>query len=213
VKIGIVGITNVVPGKKPVAEITISDSLDQPVDRLGQVTPGPVTPGFVLASWDADKRQYFAYTTRIRSGVTNPATDQNGTWTDLELGHAKYTFGTILPADFDVTKMLTLGVQASRVMPAEVLDGKTYYADNVFKDFRADGRHGARQGRVPAEGVRVLPRSEGRRHRGASHCGASPERRDGRGAEGAHRPEDVESRVPDANPDGTPPDSLAPLRA
>jgi OmcA/MtrC family decaheme c-type cytochrome len=139
VKIGIVGITNVAPGKKPVVEITISDSLNQPIDRLGQVTPGPVTPGFVLASWDADKRQYFAYTTRVRSGATNPATDQSGTWTDLELGHAKYTFGTTLPADFDVTKMLTLGVQANRVMPAEVLDGKTYYADNVFKDFRADG--------------------------------------------------------------------------
>jgi OmcA/MtrC family decaheme c-type cytochrome len=138
-KIGIVGITNVAPGKKPVAEITISDSLDQPVDRLGAVTPGPVTPGFVLASWDADKRQYFAYTTRIRNGATNPSTDQSGTWTDLELGHSKYTFGTTLPADFDVTKMLTLGVQASRVMPAEVLDGKTYYADNVFRDFRADG--------------------------------------------------------------------------
>ena len=138
-KIGIVGITNVAPGKQPVVEITMTDSLDQPVDRLGQVTPGPVTPGFVLARWDSNKREYFAYTTRTTNGVTNPNTDQNGTWTDLEVGHAKYTFGTTLPADFDVTKMLTLGVQARRVMPAEVLDGKTYFADNVFKDFRGDG--------------------------------------------------------------------------
>ena len=76
---------------------------------------------------------------RTTNGVVNPSTDQNGTCTDLELGHSKYTFGTALPADFDVTKMLTLGVQARRVLPAELLDGKTYYADNVFKDFRADG--------------------------------------------------------------------------
>ncbi len=139
VKIAILGVTNVAPGKKPVVEISISDSLNQPLDRLGALTPGPVTPGFVLASWDADKRQYFAYTTRTTNGVTNPNTDQNGTWTDLELGHSKYTFGTTLPADFDVTKMLTLGVQARRILPAEVLDGKTYFADNVFKDFRPDG--------------------------------------------------------------------------
>ncbi len=64
VKITILGVTNVAPGKKPVVEISITDSLNQPLDRLGALTPGPVTPGFVLASWDADKRQYFAYTTR-----------------------------------------------------------------------------------------------------------------------------------------------------
>jgi OmcA/MtrC family decaheme c-type cytochrome len=129
----------VAPGKKPVAEITITDSLNQPLDRLGQLTPGPVNPGFVLSSWDADKRQYFAYTKRTRNGVTDPSTDQSGTWTDLELGHSKYTFGTTLPVDFDVTKTLTLGVQASRVLPPDALGGKTYYADNAFKDFRPDG--------------------------------------------------------------------------
>ena len=139
VKIAILGVTNVGPGKKPVVEFSMSDNLNQPLDRLGALTPGPVTPGFVLASWDADKRQYFAYTTRTRNGVTDPNTDQNGTFTDLEIGHSKYTFGTTLPADFDVTKMLTLGVQARRVLPAELLDGKSYFADNVFKDFRADG--------------------------------------------------------------------------
>lgn len=139
VKVAILGVTNVAPGKKPVVEISLTDSLDQPLDRLGAVTPGPATPGFVLARWDPDSRTYFAYTTRTRNGVTDPSTDQNGTWAELEMGHYKYTFGTTLGADFDVTKMLTLGVQARRVMPAEVLDGKTYYADNVFKDFRADG--------------------------------------------------------------------------
>jgi hypothetical protein len=139
VKIAILGVTNVAPGKKPVVEISITDSLNQPLDRLGALTPGPVTPGFVLASWDAERRQYFAFTTRTTNGVVNPSTDQNGTFTDLEIGHSKYTFGTALPADFDVTKMLTLGVQARRVLPAELLDGKSYFADNVFKDFRADG--------------------------------------------------------------------------
>ena len=164
-KIAILGITNVAPGKKPVVEISITDSLNppQPLDRLGVLTPGPVTPGFVLASWDADKRQYFAYTTRTQNGVTNPNTDQNGTWTDLEVGHSTYTFGTTLPADFDVTKMLTLGVQGRRILPAELLDGKTYYADNVFKDFRGDG--GADDARLERHqhrhGLQQLPQPAG----------------------------------------------------
>jgi OmcA/MtrC family decaheme c-type cytochrome len=138
VKIKILGITDVAAGKNPIAEITITDGLDQPLDREGKITPGPVAPGFVLARWDAAKREYFAYTTRTRNGVTNPSADQNGTWTAIETGHYTYKFGTKLPADFDATKTLTLGVYGRRTMTDII--GKDYYADNVFKDFRGDGQ-------------------------------------------------------------------------
>src|SRR5437016_4616565 len=40
-KLNIASITSVAPGKKPVVEFYLTDSLDQPLDRLGKVTPGP----------------------------------------------------------------------------------------------------------------------------------------------------------------------------
>ncbi len=137
VKIKIIAITNVAAGKKPVVEFTLTDNFDQPLDRLGKVTPGPIAPGFILARWDADRRYYFALTTRTRNGVTNPSADQGGTYTDLELGHYKYNFGTAMPSDLDGTKTLTLGAYGRRTL-SDII-GKDYYADNVFLDFRPDG--------------------------------------------------------------------------
>lgn len=138
VKVKLISFTNVEAGKKPVAEITITDNFDQPLDRNGKITPGPIAPGFILSRWDAAKRTYIALTTRVRSGVTQPSGDQNGTWTDLEMGHYKYTFGTTLPANFDATATYTLGIYARRTL-SDII-GKDYYADNIYKDFRPDGQ-------------------------------------------------------------------------
>ncbi len=137
-KIKFLSVTDVAPGKKPVIEVSLTDSFDQPIDREGKITPGPINPGFVLSRWDPELRQYYAYTTRTRNGVTNPSADQGGTWTNLELGRYKYTFGTTLPANLDVTKTLTLGAYGRRTMTDIV--GKDYYADNVFKEIRPDGQ-------------------------------------------------------------------------
>jgi len=136
-KLNIASIANVAPGKKPVVEFYLTDSLDQPLDRLGKVTPGPITPSFVLGVWNPETRYYHSLTTRVRNGVTQPATDSGGTFTDLELGHYKYTFATAMPADLDVTKTLTVGAQAKRTLKDII--GKDYFADNAFKDFRPDG--------------------------------------------------------------------------
>ncbi|HEX6098690.1 MAG TPA: OmcA/MtrC family decaheme c-type cytochrome [Thermoanaerobaculia bacterium] len=136
--------------RKPVVDVTFTDDFDQPIDRLGKTTPGPVNASFILAWWDPVARHYTAYTVR---NVTTPAnsprpgvkavqatTDSGGTWTDLETGHSKYKFGTALPENFDRTKTHTLGFQAFRNLtdiPAVGL-GKNYYA-NLEYDFRPDG--------------------------------------------------------------------------
>jgi OmcA/MtrC family decaheme c-type cytochrome len=136
--------------RKPVVDVTFTDDFDQPIDRLGKTTPGPVNASFILAWWDPVGRHYTAYTIR---NVTTPAnsprpgvkavqatTDSGGTWTDLETGHSKYKFGTALPENFDRTKTHTLGFQAFRNLtdiPAIGL-GKNYYA-NLEYDFRPDG--------------------------------------------------------------------------
>jgi OmcA/MtrC family decaheme c-type cytochrome len=132
--------------RKPVIDFSLTDSVDQPVDRLGKTTPGAITPNFVLAWYNPDTRQYTSYTTRTQtSAATSPhpnvtaiqaGADSGGMTVDFETGHAKYTFKTVLPANFDQTKTTTLGVYATRNLTDIV--GKNYFA-NVEYDFRPDG--------------------------------------------------------------------------
>jgi len=135
----------------PVVDISLTDSLDQPLDRLGKVTPGAIAVSFILSSYDPATRQYTAYTTR---SVTTPANSPHpnvtaiqagtdaGTFTDLETGHARFTFKTVLPVGFDQTKTHTLGIYATRALGAvpgiDPALAKNYYA-NVEFDFRPDG--------------------------------------------------------------------------
>jgi OmcA/MtrC family decaheme c-type cytochrome len=124
-------------------DVTPGGNQGQPLDRLGQVTPGNLSISFILAWWDPVARHYTAYTTRTQTspitGVSavQAGTDQAGAagFTDLEVGHATYRFRTVLPADFDRTKTHTLAIYATRNTSAIV--GKNYYA-NVEYDFRPD---------------------------------------------------------------------------
>lgn len=132
--------------RKPVVELTFKDDYNQPLDRLGQVTPGAISASMILAWYNPETRLYTSYTTRVQNSVAgNPnhpasavqaSADSGGRWTDLELGRARYTFGTALPTGFDQTKTTTLGIYATRNLTA--LIGKSYYA-NVEHDFRPDG--------------------------------------------------------------------------
>ncbi len=137
--------------RKPVIDLTLTDSLDQPVDRLGKTTPGPISLSFVLAWYDPATRQYTSYGTRI--STAGATTDHPGatatqaatlavTPTDLEVGHVKFTSTTVLPAGFDQTKTHTLGIYANRNLSAvpgiDPALAKPYYA-NVEYDFRPDG--------------------------------------------------------------------------
>ncbi len=128
--------------RRPVADLSFTDDLNQPLDRLGQMTPGPLSVSLILAWWDAGLRQYTSYTTRVqKSPITNvsatqASADSGGTWTDLELGHSMYQFKTALPAGFDMSKTHTLAIYATRNMSG--IQDKNYYA-NVEHDFRPDG--------------------------------------------------------------------------
>jgi OmcA/MtrC family decaheme c-type cytochrome len=128
--------------RRPLAEVTFTDDKGQPLDRLGNVTPGALSASFILAWYDAPNRDYVSYTTRTQtSPITGVAAvqasaDSNGTWTELEMGRYTYKFRTALPSGFDLTKTHTLGIYASRNLE-EIIE-KTYY-DNVLYDFRPDG--------------------------------------------------------------------------
>ena len=128
--------------RRPVVDISFTDDGNNPIDRLGNAVPGPVSLSFILAWWDPDKRQYTAYTTRTQtSPITGVAavqagTDAGGTFTDVALGRATYRFTTTLPATFDQTKTHTLGIYSTRNL-VEFLE-KSYYA-NIEYDFRPDG--------------------------------------------------------------------------
>jgi OmcA/MtrC family decaheme c-type cytochrome len=135
--------------RRPVVDLSFTDDFNQPLDRLGQVTPGVLSISQVLAWWDAGTRYYTAYTTRVqKSPITGVSATQaaadaaksasnpnGGTWKDVDLGHSIYTFGTALPAGYDGSKTHTLAIYATRNLTAII--GKSYY-DNVVHDFRPD---------------------------------------------------------------------------
>lgn len=126
---------------RPIADLSFKDDRGQPLDRLGNVTPGPLSISLVLAWWDPVERHYTAYTTRIQTSpitgvsATQAAADAGGVFTDVELGHATYRFRTVLPANYDKTKTHTLAIYATRNMAG--IQDKNYFA-NVEKDFRPD---------------------------------------------------------------------------
>lgn len=134
--------------RKPLVDITITDGKNQPLDRLGETTPGAVSVSFILASYDPNTRHYTSYTKRTvttpanspRPGVTavQASADSNGQWTSQGAGRYTYKFNTTLPADFDQTKTHTLGWYSTRNLTTEI--GKNYYFDDQ-KDFRPDGQN------------------------------------------------------------------------
>jgi OmcA/MtrC family decaheme c-type cytochrome len=142
-------ITDVAPGKKPVVEVTFTDDFGAGLDRLGRTTPGSIGASFILAWFNPDTRVYTSYTTRVQtSPPTSPkpnvrevqaGADSGGTWTELGSGKYKYTFGTTVPANADVTKTHTLGVYGSRNLTAFIPDKR--YAFDTTKDFRPDGQN------------------------------------------------------------------------
>ncbi|HEX9162462.1 MAG TPA: OmcA/MtrC family decaheme c-type cytochrome [Thermoanaerobaculia bacterium] len=132
--------------RKVTADVTLTDDMGQPIDRNGKLTPGAVSISLGLGWYNPDTRQYTSYMTRVQTSpansphpnvsATQATTDSNGTWTDLEAGHSKYAFKTVLPAGFDQSKTHTLFIFATRNLTDII--GKNYFA-NVEFDFRPDG--------------------------------------------------------------------------
>lgn len=132
-KLTIVAVTDFAPGKKPTVEFKMTDDLNQPLDRFGALTPGPVGVRFVPATWDPIKGYY---TDLLQPAGGNPTREAPANtaagWVDVAVGHYKYTFAQALNT-FDATKPATLMLGGRRTMTDII--GKDYWAPQVFKDF------------------------------------------------------------------------------
>lgn len=138
---------NIGTDRKAVVDLSLTDNFDQPLDRLGKVTPGSISISCILAWYNPATRQYTSYITRTATAAAPSPTpgvkalqataDSGGNWTDWEMGHSTYTFKTALPDGFDQTKTHTLAIYATRDLTTQI--GKSYYA-NVEYDFRPDGQ-------------------------------------------------------------------------
>lgn len=130
--------------RHPVVEVSFYDDLGQPLDRAGVITPGPVSFSFILSWYDAPNRDYVAYTTRAQtSPITNEtaiqaSSDSGGSIEDIEMGRIRYTFGTQLPADYNMSVTHSVGAYITRDLNDIPWIEKRYYANPVY-DFRPDG--------------------------------------------------------------------------
>jgi OmcA/MtrC family decaheme c-type cytochrome len=99
---------------------SITDDLGLPLDRQGIYTPGPVSTSFVGASIPKGQSQYVAYTTRVQTSpitgvsATQAGTDSGGTYTQVADGVYTYTFGKVLPSDYDRTVTHTVALYGRR---------------------------------------------------------------------------------------------------
>src|ERR1051326_6345072 len=50
--------------RKPVVDLNYFDDLNQPLDRLGQTTPGALSLSFTMGWWDPATRHYTSYIAR-----------------------------------------------------------------------------------------------------------------------------------------------------
>ena len=107
------------------ARATIVDSVGNPLDRLGEATPGTVSLSFIAAYIPAGQSQYLAYTTSVANPTisnnppqTQAANDSGGTLTNNAIGDYTYTFKTKAPANFDATATHAIGVSAQRNLAA-----------------------------------------------------------------------------------------------
>ncbi|HUP44823.1 MAG TPA: hypothetical protein VM779_04855, partial [Thermoanaerobaculia bacterium] len=127
--------------RRPVVELTLTDDMNQPLDRLGQVTPGAISMSFILAAYNPETRLYTSYTIRTQNAspaapnapasAIQASADSGGTFTDLSTGKVRYRFRTALPEGFDASQTLTLGIYSTRNL-SDII-GKSYY-DNVLHD-------------------------------------------------------------------------------
>ncbi len=128
--------------RKPVVTYKITDDKGQPLDQGGVLSPGTITPRFILAFIPSDDDQYVSYIVRnvtspvTRLTATQASTDSGGTTTSRGDGIYDYTFGVTLPSGYDRAATHTLGIYASRDLTEF---GLSRYVANSITDFVPDG--------------------------------------------------------------------------
>jgi OmcA/MtrC family decaheme c-type cytochrome len=120
----------------------ITDSAGNALDQSGVLTPGAVSPRFIL-TYIAPGTTYFTdYFTSSSTNATtgfvavHPSADSGGTTTTVAMGEYIYTFGNKVPTTFNAAVTHRLGVYGSRNLTQ--WDLGTSYADTTF-DFVPNG--------------------------------------------------------------------------
>lgn len=139
-----VNILNVTIGadRKPVVTFKVTDGSGQPLDKDGNLTPGVVGLGMLIAYLPQNSSQYVNYATRVQTspitGVSaqQATTDSGGTYVSLGDGVYTYTFKTVLPSNYDTTATHTVGIYASRDLTPF---GLSRYVSDVIKNFVPNG--------------------------------------------------------------------------
>ena len=114
----------------------ITDPQNQPLDRAGIVTPGPVAISFVVGVIPAGRTQYTSYITRVQTSpitnksATQAAADAGGTFEKLAEGEYRYTFRATAPQGHDRSATHTVGAYATRNLNEFELGN--HYSDEVF---------------------------------------------------------------------------------
>jgi len=123
-------------------EFTITDDEKRPLDLDGKLSPGKVSPSFILSRLTeneaGESTQYVNYTTSVKESeagdTLQSSTDKGGKYETLSLGRYRYTLGTkieIKEGDENLTH--TLGVYATREYK------EVRYVSSVLESWVPDG--------------------------------------------------------------------------
>lgn len=132
--------------RKPLVTFKLTDNLNQPLDRLGALTPGAVSTSFILAylppSTKGEVTDYVAYTTRTQTSpitgvkAVQAGADSGGSYAQVGDGTYTYKFNTALPSAYNTAATTTLGMYGRRDLREF---GYSFYALNATKDFVPNG--------------------------------------------------------------------------
>jgi len=120
----------------------ITDPTGAALDQSGLVTPGAVSPKFIIDYMPKGQTQLRAYnfttSTNATTGFvsTHPSADSGGTTTTVAVGEYVYTFASKAPSGFDPTVTHRVGIYGSRNLTQ--WDLGTSYADTTY-DFVPNG--------------------------------------------------------------------------
>lgn len=118
------------------ANFTVTDPKGLPLELNDITTPGTITASWVASYIPKGGSYYIALTTATQTSpitgnsANQPAADRGGTISGNASSGYTYTFGTKVPAGFDTSQTVRIGVYASRNLTDFGLG--TNYADYVF---------------------------------------------------------------------------------
>ncbi len=123
--------------------VKMTDPRGAPLDRLGIVTPGPISMSTVVGTIPANSPYWRTYTTRTQTSpitgvaAVQSAADSGGTWQEVAIGEYIYTLNTKAPSNIDRTATHGFYVYGSRNLNEFSLG--VNYADKLYQYVPAGG--------------------------------------------------------------------------